>query len=305
MDEGDPEELIDPAFAAGVYPSLKDADLVESSMQSGALDAQAGGAFTVGQALCMRPVEATEDETAADVVPGAPVAVYANSAPETDTLIRATPLGDILVMHARGANAPETFSWRIRLDSELEKVVELPNGGLALVNTEGSDLPEQELPSNPSNANEPAGFVSVEAQIQASLYDLAVANNVAAGQVLAVIPPPVAINSEGEQVAAELTYDPFSKRISATRPEEAAALIMRPSSALIHAQSVRVRSQVVRNYQLKAATTNPTKIETGSKPSPGPPTARSTTLTSLSRIPPLKWNPVVYTRLIQKGTPVN
>lgn len=186
------------------------------------------GEFTVGSAACLTPTASTSAETAADLFPGGSVAIHANSAAQTDTAVRITPLGTAIVENVRGASAPLSFSWKAErgLGEEFE---ELSNGAYALVKADGLDVEPAEIPAFPAEGNDPEALSKTAVQLEASISEVATANDEVIGQVTAVISPPVAVDGEGKLVEGELSVS--GKTITATRPAGSVALVLRMSSA--------------------------------------------------------------------------
>jgi hypothetical protein len=60
-------------------------------------------------------------------------AVYAETAPDTDSVLRPTALGGLALLQLRTSNAPSTFSWELGLAPEQE-LVQLSNGSVAVFN---------------------------------------------------------------------------------------------------------------------------------------------------------------------------
>jgi sugar lactone lactonase YvrE len=196
--EGGEEVEIDPGVtrsAPGVSLDEQGIDVVGSAMGGGVED-EAGGSFTVAQALCMQPLQAGSAASAPTVVEDAAV-VYPNALPDTDTIVRPTALGTDIVEYLRGKAAPKTFSWAVHLQPD-EKLVELANGSVAVVRPEGSDLDPEEVPAAPPAG--PGGLNDVEDQIQQADHDLVAANNQVDGEVVAVIASPEVVLSSGAVV---------------------------------------------------------------------------------------------------------
>jgi sugar lactone lactonase YvrE len=192
------EAEIDPAVtrsAPGVSLDEKGIDVVGSAMGGGVED-EASGSFTVAQAVCMQPLQTGAAASSPTVVEGAAV-VYPNALPDTDTVVRPTALGTDIVEYLRGAAAPESFSWAVRLQPG-EELVELANGSIAVVRPKGSDLEPEEVPPVPAGG--PASVNDVAKQLEQAEHDLVAANNQVTGEVVAVISSPEVVTFSGEVV---------------------------------------------------------------------------------------------------------
>jgi hypothetical protein len=174
-------------------------DVVGAPTGGGIEDAPAG-AFTVGQALCMQPTQKT-GATNAPVEVGGDAVLYANSAPETDTVVRPSAFGTTIVEHRRGPAAPSSFSWEVKLGPG-EELRKLANGSVVVVKS-GMNLNEVEVPTTVPGL-EPSVIPDVEAQLARHGANLAEANNAVEAEVTAVIAPPQAVLSTGATAPALL-----------------------------------------------------------------------------------------------------
>jgi sugar lactone lactonase YvrE len=222
------EAEIDPAVtrsAPGISLDEKGIDVVGSTMGGGVED-EASGSFTVAQAVCMQPLQAGAAASSPTVVEDAAV-VYPNALPDTDTVVRPTALGTDVVEYLRGAAAPESFSWAVRLRPD-EELVELANGSVAVVRPEGSNLEPEEVPAAPTGG--PAGVNDVAEQVQQAEHDLVAANNQITGEIVAVISSPEVVTSTGEVVPGILRIGAGNVVVAELPPNtvaEAEALIIK------------------------------------------------------------------------------
>jgi Tol biopolymer transport system component len=81
----------------------------------------------------------------------------------------------------------------------------------------------------PVEGDEPEALSKTTIQLEASLSEVASANEEIEGQVIAVIAPPVAVDPEGNLLEADLSVT--GDTITAVRPEGSVALVIRASSA--------------------------------------------------------------------------
>jgi sugar lactone lactonase YvrE len=222
------EAEIDPAVtrsAPGVSLDEKGIDVVGSTMGGGVED-EASGSFTVAQAVCMQPLQAGAAASTPTVVEDAAV-VYPNALPDTDTVVRPTALGTDIIEYLRGAAAPESFSWAVRLQPD-EELVELANGSVAVVRPKGSDIEPEEVPAAPTGG--PASVNDVAEQVQQAEHDLVAANNQVTGEIVAVISSPEVLTSSGEVVSGNLRIGAGNVVVAELPPNtvaEAEALIIK------------------------------------------------------------------------------
>jgi hypothetical protein len=178
---------------------------VTGSAEGGSIGAAAGSDFTVGQSICLAPTTTTTHETGALRVAEDSV-VHANTAPSTDTVIRPTMFGTTVLEHIRDASAPDAFTWQVELESG-EQLVELPDGGVAIVDVTQPDfVPPDGVPDMPQADLDSVGDVVTQAQT--TEHELALANEAVNGQVKAVIAPPFAETEDGGSVPVDLQADP-------------------------------------------------------------------------------------------------
>jgi Concanavalin A-like lectin/glucanases superfamily len=180
---------------------------VSGTAISGATSSEPAGGFILGDVACLRPQATTSAETDALLIGGDQpwAALYANSAPQTDTLYRPMPDGAAIVLNLRGPIAPDHFKWEVTLDPG-ETIVELSSGGLAIVDTTVDDPPpcDDVDPSTPGTFTE---LGDAAAQHARSVNELCIANNeVSDGWVRGIIEPPIAEDQAGHPVPVTLEW---------------------------------------------------------------------------------------------------
>ncbi len=146
------------------------------------------GGVTLAGIACITPASVTTAATQATVVHG-DAAVFANTAPETQTVIRPTAGGVSLIQAVNGPNAPESFSWNVTVQAgtELEK---LPSGAIAIVKaTEEEFAGVAKLPE-PEGAQTPEALNDAATQLETDEYRLASAQAETDHEVIAVIAEP-------------------------------------------------------------------------------------------------------------------
>ena len=196
------ESPFDPSVAEEGQHSINEQgiDMVGTPTGGGIEDAPAGN-FTVGQSLCMQPVQKTGATDAPIEVAGGDAVLYANTAPETDTLLRPAAFGTTIVEHRRGPAAPSSFSWEVKLGSG-EELRKLANGSVVVVRT-GVNVDEVEVPASVPDLV-PDSIPNVEAQQLRTGANLAEADNAVEGEVTTVLAPPQAVLSNGSTTPALL-----------------------------------------------------------------------------------------------------
>jgi hypothetical protein len=213
------ESPFDPSVTEEGQVSINEQGIdVTGTPTGGGIEDAPAGAFTVGQALCMQPLHKT-DATDAPVEVGGDAVLYANSAPETDTVVRPTAYGTTIVEHLRGPASPSSFSWEIKLGPG-EELRKLANGSVVVVKT-GVNVDEVEVPSGVPPL-EPGSIPDVEAQQIRTGANLAEANNAVEGEVTAVIAAPQAVLDNGSTAPALLQIS-GGQIVTATLPANVVA----------------------------------------------------------------------------------
>lgn len=187
---------IDPSVTRNVVGvSLNELGIdVAGSMMGGGIEDEVAGAFTVGQASCLQPLQEGSSAGPPVIVEGTAV-VFPNAMPDTDTVIRPTAFGSQIIEYFRGAEAPTEFSWKVELEGD-EELVELDNGDVAIVVPNGKDTPATEISGPPEAGLSDLNNTAV--QIDQAEYDLAAADNAVEGEVTMVIAEPEIVTSAGE-----------------------------------------------------------------------------------------------------------
>jgi hypothetical protein len=166
------------------------------------------GGFTIGEAACLTPDATTNAATDAHLVGGdQPIAaVYANTAPQTDTVYRPTPNGSAIILNMRGSDAPDTYRWNVSLNPG-ETVEALSSGGYAIVDTTQPDPPTCQVPAAPDGGTQISSLPDAGVQKAQSAHDLCQAENeVDDGTVRGVIAPPLAEDEAGHAIPVTLEF---------------------------------------------------------------------------------------------------
>lgn len=186
------EEEIDPTYTAP-KPNLES----EGTLAEGETSVTPEGGYTLKGIACISPAKTTSAATEAKVV-NADAALFANTAPETDTVIRPNTNGMTVVEVLRGSKASTSVSWNVSLNPD-ESLVELPSGAVAITRagTEG------EATGETLELSEPEAFQAKEAlndagvQLEVGEYQLVSAEAETSEEVVAVIAQPWVILKQG------------------------------------------------------------------------------------------------------------
>jgi Putative amidase domain len=187
-------------------------------LTDGSTSTSASGGLSVGN-LCLKPTVTTAAETGASLVdadavtpttPGADgdAAIYANTAPATDTIVQPTSDGATVIDDLRSGNAPDDFSYDVSL-TEDQELMEMPDGSIAVVEPADTGTPpDAPIPPDPAGADDPSKLADTQVQMQAQAHDLAVAEAQTSQQVDAVITPEVVETAcpDGLHWAVNATY---------------------------------------------------------------------------------------------------
>ncbi len=198
--EATTEEEIDPSYSSP-SPNLAAMDSLAESETSVTPE----GGFTLAETACFTPATLTTAATNATVTNG-DVAVFANTAPETDTAIRPTAMGATIVHSLRGPDAPDSFSWNVTVPPSQE-LIELPSGAVAIVDT-GSEVSGGTAQIPPEPEKSPQDLADAEAQLEKGDYQLITASDETSFEVLAVIAQPWVVLAQGGVVPALIEVVP-------------------------------------------------------------------------------------------------
>jgi hypothetical protein len=203
---------VDPILVAPDPESSEEPNVsVVGAIVSEATSSAPAAGFTVGDVACVRPNATTVAETDAYLVGGVEpyAAVYANSAPETDTVYRPTAAGAAIVLNLRGPSAPHSFSWTISLDPG-ETIEQLTSGALAIVDTTVEDPGPCDVPDAPAEGTSFEALADAQTQMAQSAHDLCEAENqVDDGWVRGIIAPPIAEDQAGHPIPVTLETYPI------------------------------------------------------------------------------------------------
>jgi streptogramin lyase len=172
----------------------------------GETDVTPEGGFTIKGVACISPTTVTTATTEAKVV-NSDAAVFANTAPETDTLLRPNAAGVTVVQSLRGSSAPTTISWNVTLNPN-ENLVELPSGAVAITRKGTEATGETPELVEPGGMRSPAVLNDAELQLETGQYQVVKANSETTEEVVAVISQPWVILSQGSIMPLKIEVEP-------------------------------------------------------------------------------------------------
>jgi sugar lactone lactonase YvrE len=228
--EPEPELRLDPSVTRS-FPGVSLNELgidVTDSMMGGGIEDEPAGAFTVGQAACIQPLQSGTAASAPTLVAGS-AAVYPNAAPDTDVVIRPTASGTAIITHPRGPAAPTKLSWAIGLEPG-EELVKLSNGSIVALVPKIEDVAVEEVPAAPAGG--PGSLSEPGVQLEQAEHELAVAENALDGEVRMVIAPPEVVAASGAIVPGVLritSANVVTAELPAGLVAETEAMIIRAS----------------------------------------------------------------------------
>ena len=91
--------------------------------------------------LSLTPSESLPTASSNPTIVNGAAALFANTWPATDAIVRAEPLGAVEILQIRSSEAPTSFSWNARLGPD-QQLDQLPDGSVAITDLpEGAELP--------------------------------------------------------------------------------------------------------------------------------------------------------------------
>jgi sugar lactone lactonase YvrE len=142
-----------------VAPALTDEEQLtaKQSLTSSSISKENPGEFAVNTPdgeLSVKPQESSSKASTLPTLVNGTVALFANTSPATDTIIRPDALGATTVLNLRSAEAPKSFSWEVGLGAG-EQLSQLANGSVAVVSVPEESTGEPETkPSKEPESNE-------------------------------------------------------------------------------------------------------------------------------------------------------
>ncbi len=139
-----------------VTPALSDEEELTSTqaLTSSSVSKEEPGEFAVNTPdgeLGLKPLESSPKATTLPTLVNGTVALFANTSPATDTIIRPDALGATAVLNLRSAEAPKSFSWEVGLGAG-EQLQQLSDGSVAVIST--PEEPSGESEAEPSKEPE-------------------------------------------------------------------------------------------------------------------------------------------------------
>ncbi len=124
----------------------------EHALTSSSVAKENTGEFAVNTPdgdLSLKPLESSHEATTLPTLVNGTVALFANTSPATDTIIRPDALGATAVLNLRSAEAPKSFSWEVSLGAG-QQLQQLSNGSVVV-----TDSPETVAEPEASKEPEP------------------------------------------------------------------------------------------------------------------------------------------------------
>jgi hypothetical protein len=200
------------------------------------------GGFVNGGAHCFMPTTTTSAATDAAIVNDDSV-VYANTAPQVDTVVRPSANGVQVAQVLRGSSSQTEFEWKTELGED-DELVELSNGGLAIVDTVDEKL---DVPNPTPVAASLATSSNPEAQLAVSNYNIGLAEHETEKFVKTVISPPIVQGASGQTVSLSKT-GPSSFQVTTTAQTLPSVISFTTSATMYSYAQRHGRIQCDRNY---------------------------------------------------------
>ncbi len=202
-----------------VQPAISDGGEELSStgaLTSSTISKETAGEFAVNTRdgeLSLTPLDTSAGPGTPTVVNGA-VALFADTWPATDAIVRPDALGATTIVQMRSSAAPTSFSWEVGLGPD-QHLRQLADGGVAVVDAlVGSPLEGplrnavEALGGSTALAQAIAGELrpqETQAQYTAATSSVAAAEQQTGGTALMVVEPPTAADARGSGVPASLS----------------------------------------------------------------------------------------------------
>ena len=103
--------------------------------------------------LALTPLETLGTATTDPTIVNGAAALFANTWPATDAIVRADPLGAAAILQIRSAEAPSRFSWEARLGPD-QQLQQLAGGSVAVINSLEGKLPGEGQQPDPTPLTE-------------------------------------------------------------------------------------------------------------------------------------------------------
>ena len=192
---------VDPSYS-DPSPNLD----AEGSLVEAETSVTAEGGFTLNGVACITPAATTSAVTEAHVVNG-DSAVFANTAPETETAIRPSAAGTTVVQEITGEGAPASYSWNVSLNPD-EKLVQLPSGALAITRPAEGERAEVAKVEPPEAAESPASLNDAAAQLEIAEYQHLQAVAETNEEVVAVLTRPWLVLRQESIIPLDIRVEP-------------------------------------------------------------------------------------------------
>lgn len=168
--DSDLSEEIEPVFEEDESDTLTDLGIhAENVASSSALADDGSGTIAIGNQVCITPLETTGDAEAPTVHDG--LAIYPNSSEDTDTLVRASMNGTLIVQNFKSSDASNSFSWEVQL-APGQALEQTSSGDIAVVdaNLPANSLMEEAARPSDAQVSNAQNDVSVQNDLTRAIF---------------------------------------------------------------------------------------------------------------------------------------
>lgn len=219
-------DTVKPAVAAaGTGGLLESVDaLSQTGFGRGASGAAMATLDTEQGLICLLP-DSVGSQSSPATSPDDAAAFFANSLPDTDTLLRPLGAGTEVISQLRSPAAAHSVSWQVGMPAG-DELKALPNGMIAVVDPLDADAapPETDdtVGAGPSASERQAAVGDATKQLDQASDDLERHQAATGDQIVAVIPEPWARDKNGQDVATTVTATGSRITMSVSPPPAAA-----------------------------------------------------------------------------------
>jgi hypothetical protein len=203
-------------------PSLLDdepTELITGTGPEGWVADEISNGHAVGDAICVRPADASVSASPGEFVSGGDAMLFANTQDATDTLVRPAAAGSMVIGQIRSDEAPSEFELALDLAPN-QQLEELSNGSVAITQApadpEDAPIPGSDPAETPGTATDPGlepppGYddptLAPDAEAQEAVGDflLSEAQRATSDDVVAVIAAPAGIDEDGDPVDSSVS----------------------------------------------------------------------------------------------------
>jgi sugar lactone lactonase YvrE len=227
----------------------------EHALTSSSISRENPGEFAVNTPdgeLSLKPMESSTEATTLPTLVNGTVALFANTSPATDTIIRPDALGATTVLNLRSAEAPTSFSWQVGLGAG-QRLKQLSDGSVVVVSTpESSSEPEAETSKGPESRGAPedapeSSEESAEKELEEKESETEVPNESPSASPECSTTPGEAPSGELEPQKTLAQYEAATSAMSAAEADvgTAALMVIQPPQVIdAHGDTVPVTLSV-------------------------------------------------------------